>query len=89
MSSKFLLVFLIAFINLVGCKIAENYTLMLQRYVDNTYNMKRIKWRGTVRDAISVYYIKLFDDNGTHGICGVRVSERTSVFEELTSEWFD
>jgi hypothetical protein len=89
MPSKIFLVSLIALIGLVGCKTTDNYTLLPQRYVDNSYDTKRIKWRGTFRDAISVYYLKLFDDNGTLGICGARVSERTGVFEDITSDWFD
>ncbi len=72
-----------------GCKTTDNYTLLSERYVDNTYDTKRIKWRGTFRDAISVYYLKPTDENGKPGVCAARVSERTGVFEDLTSEWFD
>jgi len=86
---KYILISLSLLIAVTGCKTSDNYTLLPERYVDNTFDTKRIKWRGTFRDAISVYYLKLTDENGILGICANRVSERTGVFEDLTSEWFD
>ncbi|NKB21100.1 MAG: hypothetical protein GKS01_11430 [Alphaproteobacteria bacterium] len=86
---KFILISLCLLLGLTGCKTTDNYILLNERYVDNSFDTKRIKWRGTFRDAISIYYVKLYDDHGTLGVCAARVSERTGVFEDLTSEWFE
>ena len=74
---RFILLALVLSTAITGCKTTDNYTLLSERYVDNTYDTKRIKWRGTFRDAISVYYVKLIDEDGKLGVCASRVSERT------------
>ncbi|MBK18381.1 MAG: hypothetical protein CMM52_06045 [Rhodospirillaceae bacterium] len=79
----------IVFCLLTGCKTTDDYSLLSKQSIDYSYDKKIIKWRGTFEDSTSVYYMKLYNEGGTLGICGGRIMERTAVFHDLTSEWFD